>query len=511
MKRVTVLIVASLLLAPLNHMVLVPVSAVSVINVPGDYSTIQEALNIAGPGDMIRVEPGTYPETLSITRSVLIEGKNRQTTVLDAIGGGPAISVRASGARISNLTITNVGAGKDGVLIENSANVTVSKIDILLSHRSENGTQILNSQQVRVEGNRITGANLYGIVVDQGRENVVARNELTDNLVGVGVFRGSRTIVVDNNFAGPGESGVDLWTNARDIVIAHNRISGFNSTGIHLIDAPGNVIQENTIAGIEDPKLEAYAAAIRLQNSTGNAFFLNDLIDNPDLYAQGVFEQDRTGNVWNAYGGLGNYWGNYTGQDDGSVDSRTGAPRVAGDGVGDSRLPHVFDWYPLMQPWNSTPRSPVATLRVLVLDQDGKSIGSSQVVSTSQPTGQTSLRASSDGGRLNFYGILGGNYALTVSAVGYESASKMVLLAERTLRVENFTLVVAPFSPISIIPYVAAASAVVAGIVGIYVFRRRSRPSRVGSNSVPVFSPDIAVSDTVEILPLGVFSEILFS
>lgn len=494
MKSATVILVASLLFATLNHVILLPSSAVSVINVPGDYSTIQEALNYAGPGDMIRVGPGTYPETLSITRSVTIEGGNRQTTVLDATGGGPAISVQASAVQISNLTITNIGAGRDGILVENSANVTISKIDILLAHRSDNGTQILNSRRVQVEDNRITGANLYGIVVDQGGENIVARNELTDNLIGVGVFRGSRSIVVDNRLTGPGESGVDLWTNARDMVVAHNSISGFNSTGIHLINAPGNVIQENAIARTEDPSPVAFAAAIRLQNSTGNAIFLNDLIDNPDLYAQGVFEQDRTGNVWNAYGGLGNYWGNYAGQDDGSVDSRTGTPRVAGDGVGDSGVPHVFDWYPLMQPWNSTLRSAVATLRVLVLGQDGKPISNSQVVSTSQPTGQTSLRASSDGGRLNFYGILGGSYTLKVSASGYESVSRMVLLVERTLRIENFTLVVAPFSPISIIPYVAAASVVVAGVVGIYVLRRRkSRPSRVGSSFVPAFSPHIVV------------------
>jgi len=44
--------------------------------------------------------------------------------------------------------------------------------------------------------------------------------------------------------------------------------------------------------------------------------------------------------------GEGNYWSDYTGEDDGS------GGRVAGDGIGDTLIPHWgVDYYPLMNPW----------------------------------------------------------------------------------------------------------------------------------------------------------------
>lgn len=474
MKPVWALLLSALALASLTHFPLVPTLAQQVLNVPGNYPTIQSALNAAGPGDTIIVEPGIYPETLSINQPVVIEGRNRQTTILNATGGGPAIRIEATGVRVSNITITNLVSSGDGILIVNSSNVTVSRVDILLSHglQYSNGTEILNSQRVQVTETKISGSDLFGIAADRGGEHLFAGNELTDNLIGVGVFRGSQTIVVSNRLIGPGETGVqvgELTAGSQDIIVAYNTIDGFNSSGILLLDANNNILQENLITRIEDPGPAAFAAAIRLQNSTGNAIFLNDLANNPDLYAQGVFSQDRTDNIWNSFNGLGNYWENYQGRDDGTSDPRTGQARTAGDGVGDTGLPHIFfDYYPLMQPWNSTPRAPVASLRVFVFDQAGNSVSQASVTSSSQPAGQAQVRATSSGGRLNLFGIVGGDYTLSVSAPGYEPASRAVTLSPRTLRNETFAL-----TPLALLPYVVVGAILVVGILGVFLWRRR--------------------------------------
>ena len=41
------------------------------LNVPGTYPTIQQAINAAADGDMVLVDPGIYPETVSYTHLTL--------------------------------------------------------------------------------------------------------------------------------------------------------------------------------------------------------------------------------------------------------------------------------------------------------------------------------------------------------------------------------------------------------------------------------------------------------
>ncbi len=77
---------------------------------------------------------------------------------------------------------------------------------------------------------------------------------------------------------------------------------------------------------------------------------------------------------YNTYddGHLGNYWDSYTGVDDGSGIGRFGEPRVAGDGVGDTDVPFAppgsarIDWYPLMEPWTSSPKHDITVDKIVL-------------------------------------------------------------------------------------------------------------------------------------------------
>ena len=78
-------------------------------------------------------------------------------------------------------------------------------------------------------------------------------------------------------------------------------------------------------------------------NSNNNIFHHNNILDNTSpVFSSGI-------NSWDNGEGEGNYWSDYTGSDNGSNG------RIAGDGVGDTDLPHQgVDWYPLMEPWVPT-------------------------------------------------------------------------------------------------------------------------------------------------------------
>jgi len=50
-------------------------------NVPGDFATVQAAINAAAIGDTILVAPGTYAEALTINKVITLEGANYRTNV----------------------------------------------------------------------------------------------------------------------------------------------------------------------------------------------------------------------------------------------------------------------------------------------------------------------------------------------------------------------------------------------------------------------------------------------
>jgi len=93
--------------------------AVAQVTVPGNYSTIQAAINAVPSGTTINVQPGTYRETLSIgntARSITIRGTGgAAATIVDAAGfGAAALNVfQATGSIvIEGLTFRN-GAPPD--------------------------------------------------------------------------------------------------------------------------------------------------------------------------------------------------------------------------------------------------------------------------------------------------------------------------------------------------------------------------------------------------------------
>ncbi len=54
------------------------------IVVPNDFTTIQDAINAANEGDVIKVLPGTYIEQLTISKNITIIGSGAESTIIEA-------------------------------------------------------------------------------------------------------------------------------------------------------------------------------------------------------------------------------------------------------------------------------------------------------------------------------------------------------------------------------------------------------------------------------------------
>ncbi|MHA1220189.1 MAG: right-handed parallel beta-helix repeat-containing protein, partial [Candidatus Heimdallarchaeota archaeon] len=68
-----------------------------IINVPNDYSTIQEAIDTAIDGDTISVSSGAYNENLVIKKSINIIGSYAVSAIINGQGNGPASTIDGAG------------------------------------------------------------------------------------------------------------------------------------------------------------------------------------------------------------------------------------------------------------------------------------------------------------------------------------------------------------------------------------------------------------------------------
>jgi parallel beta-helix repeat protein len=86
---------------------------------PGNYSTIQEALNAAIHGDTIYVYSGIYPEILEIRKQITLIGEHKDTTIIDGHGQPVIVDIFADYVKIKYFTITN----SSGSVLNNAATV----------------------------------------------------------------------------------------------------------------------------------------------------------------------------------------------------------------------------------------------------------------------------------------------------------------------------------------------------------------------------------------------------
>jgi len=148
---------------------------------PGNYSTIQDAINASSDHDTIFVydDSSPYNEAIEITKPLTIIGENQDTTIIDAqgiiIGDGIIVHVRADFVTLSCFTIQNGFYGIESPYYNNGTytyNTLYNIEDPLSFSYSSNNT---------ISHNRITIIKDYqfgfsGIYLYEANNNIVSDN-----------------------------------------------------------------------------------------------------------------------------------------------------------------------------------------------------------------------------------------------------------------------------------------------------------------------------------------------
>ncbi|MCK4359344.1 MAG: right-handed parallel beta-helix repeat-containing protein, partial [Candidatus Cloacimonetes bacterium] len=270
-KRITIFTIV-LVLFILNN------AFATTINIPDDYSTIQEGINAASNGDTVLVQPGTYIENINFNGKNIIVGSLFLTTgdsiyISETIIDGSQPSKPDSGSVVTFENGEN-NAVISGFTIKNGSNYGIycyhcspSITNNTITSNSDDGIYCYHYSSPTISYNTISGNSVRGIHCDSYSNPAVIENTISSNGRGIWCHYSSPTIsnnIISNNSDGilcqnwsyPTISNNIILNNGNDGIwcafsyptINYNIISNNNSNGIYFCGCSPS-ITNTTISG----------------------------------------------------------------------------------------------------------------------------------------------------------------------------------------------------------------------------------------------------------------------
>ncbi|NMG75046.1 nitrous oxide reductase family maturation protein NosD [Aromatoleum diolicum] len=326
-----------------------PLWAATLAVAPGE--SIQAAIEVAAPGDVIEVARGRYVENLRITKPLTLRGMERPT--ISGNLSGDTIRVTATDVVIEGLIVRDSG---DSLLKQNAGiylwpgahravvrncdltynlfglwiekandvriehNVITGKRDYRSSQRG-NGIQLYNTTGAQIIGNNI-GFVRDAIYVDVSHRAVFRSNRLHHSRYGTHYMNSYHNLWEDNDVY-MNRGGLALME-VRDQLVRNNRAWANSDHGIMLRTIQDSVVENNIVAGnarglfIYDAEYNTLRGNLVVDNVVGTHLWAgskNNIVEGNDFISNR--EQVRYVGARDELWGIkdGNHWSNYLGWD----------------------------------------------------------------------------------------------------------------------------------------------------------------------------------------------------
>ena len=245
---------------------------------PGE--SIQEAIDRADPGDVIKVMSGGYNEGIDLSKQLTLlgidagEGAPRiNSAILNAdrcelVGfyvenpGGFGITVHSD---YNNITSNNVIACTAGIFLKDCQGNIVSHNDVMvlceefMSLFGGDPIHLINSPGNIIRNNVARGG-FIGIFLEASSHNLVRDNKVNNNTNGIGLLNAVGNIIENNIIKDNSDDGLCILKFSNDSIITGNTVENNGDYGIYLQDSSNNTIYLNSLldnkknAGLKDAR-----------------------------------------------------------------------------------------------------------------------------------------------------------------------------------------------------------------------------------------------------------------
>jgi nitrous oxidase accessory protein NosD len=228
------------------------------------FTSIQDAINAANPGSVIRVCPGTYGEQLSINKSLTIEGDN-----------GAVVLPSSMVANTTGSSGTPIAAA---ILVKNAANVG---IEGLIVDTANNGITECSPDLIGILYQNSTGSIKHNAVRNTKLSISLNGCQSSDAIVVQSLGGGSSKVSInDNSIHDYQKNGITGNESGTEVAITKNVVTGLGPTigaaqnGIQIGFGAKGEIQRNTVTdNVWSPCVSLANCAF---NATGVLVFQSD-------------------------------------------------------------------------------------------------------------------------------------------------------------------------------------------------------------------------------------------
>ena len=163
-----------------------------------DYANIQDAVDAASDGDTIFVYSGTYYEHVKINTSIVLQGEDKEGTIIDAGGSRDAIYVTADNVEITGFSVINSGPywPNSGIALNRNEQCIVT--DNIVSNCFI-GIHAFITSDVTISMNTVLDSE-FGIRIQASKRNIITRNTMQDNYCGMELNGVYFNEITENNF-----------------------------------------------------------------------------------------------------------------------------------------------------------------------------------------------------------------------------------------------------------------------------------------------------------------------